>query len=130
MLHVIGFTPTSCQRLGTVRPSPFHPGEVADHRNEHCRRAERRDKVPSFHSITSPVLNRKESRIGRSDRVDAACQARIYQAERTENRIYTEPHCIKENMFTRACLVDTQWKSSFSQRADALTENFDYHLGW
>jgi len=32
-------------------------------------------------------------------------------------------------MVSRGHFMDTQRKSSFLQRDDALTENFDYHLG-
>src|SRR5262249_55922078 len=63
-VHIAGLIRSLRQRLDAIRPSPSHPGEAAaNHRHEHCCHAERRDKLLSLHSTTSPVRDRKESGI-------------------------------------------------------------------
>ncbi len=64
-IHITGFPLSSCKRIGAIRLSPLHPGEAANHRHEHGRCAEGGDKLPSFHSITSPAHNTKASGISR-----------------------------------------------------------------
>ena len=41
---ILDFTISFCQRFGPVRLSSLHPGEAANHHNEHPRRTEPRDE--------------------------------------------------------------------------------------